>query len=240
MSKHSKWAKVKNFKGAVDAKRAAAFTKLARVITVAAREGGGDPNFNFKLRTAVELAQAGSMPKDNIERAIKRGTGGGEGENIEEVLYEGYGPGGAAVVVEALTSNRNRTSSNLKHILSVHGGNLGSAGSVIWMFVRKSVLRIESAKPLSESEELSLIDAGAEDIAADAEGIDVTGPIEALNRLREAAEKLGLKVVGAGLEWLPKETAAVADPDVRGKLEGLFEALDDDEDVNTIYYNVDI
>jgi len=240
MSKHSKWAKVKHQKGATDSKRAAVFTKLARVITVAAREGGGDTNFNFKLRTAVELAQAGSMPKENIERAIKRGIGGGEVENIEEVLYEGYGPGGAAVVVEALTSNRNRTSSNLKHILSVHGGNLGSAGSVIWMFARKSVLRVERSKPLGESEELALIDAGADDIAADSEGVDIMGPIEALNKLREAAEKLGLKVVGAGLEWLPKEIVAVADPEARGKLEGLFEALDDDEDVNTIYYNVDI
>ncbi|MFA6603860.1 MAG: YebC/PmpR family DNA-binding transcriptional regulator [Patescibacteria group bacterium] len=240
MSKHSKWAKVKHQKGTTDSKRAAVFTKLARVITVAAREGGSDPNFNFKLRTAIELAQAGSMPKDNIERAIKRGSGGAEGENIEEVTYEGYGPGGAAVVVEALTSNRNRTSSNIKHILSVHGGNLGSAGSVLWMFVRKSVLRIERAQPLGEAEELALIDAGAEDIAADAEGLDVTGPVEALNGLREAADKLGLKVVGAGLEWLPKEMLAVADPEAQAKLEGLFEALDDDEDVNNIYYNVDI
>lgn len=137
MSKHSKWSKVKNYKGAVDAKRSAVFTKLGRGITVASREGGGDPSFNFRLRTAIDLALAANMPKDNIERAVKKGTGEIAGEKIETVLYEGFGPGGVAVLVEALTDNRHRTSGNLKFIFSSHGGNLGGSGSVQWQFERK-------------------------------------------------------------------------------------------------------
>ena len=240
MSKHSKWAKVKNYKGVVDAKRAAVFTKLARAITVAAREGGGDQNFNFKLRTAVDQALSGNMPKDNIDRAIKRGTGEGDGERIEEAVYEGYGPGGAAVLVVALTGNRNRTSSSLKHIFSVHGGNLAGAGAVLWMFDKKGVIRIAADKPLGDAAQLALIDAGADDISFEEGEAAVTGPAESLAKLRQAALDLGLKVIYAGLEWLPKETLQAAGEPAREKLEELFEALDDDEDVNAIYSNTDV
>ncbi len=238
MSKHSKWAKVKNYKGVEDAKRAAAFTKLARAITVAAREGGGDAAFNFKLRTAIDQALAGNMPKDNIERAVRRGTGGEEGAMIEEAVYEGYGPGGAAVVVVALTDNRNRTSSNLKHVFSVNGGNLAGAGAVQWMFEKKGVVRIDRAEPLSDDLELTLIDAGAEDIGRDEGTVTVLAPVDALVRVRDAAEKGGLKVSYSGIEWVAKDEAPAPEPAVRGKLEGLLEALDDDDDVNAVYTNV--
>ena len=240
MSKHSKWAKVKNYKGVVDAKRAAVFTKLARVVTVAAREGGGDPNFNFKLRTAIEQAQAASMPKDNIERAIKKGTGEGGAELIEEVVYEGYGPGAAAIVVVTLTDNRNRTSSSIKHIFSVNGGNMGGAGAVQWMFEKKGVIRVEDAAALKEDVELGLIDAGAEDIRAEEGGLVIKTSVESLNKVRETAEKAGLKVSYGGIEWVAKEEAPAPAGAVREKLEKLLEELDDDEDVNAVYSNVNV
>lgn len=238
MSKHSKWAKVKNFKGAVDAKRAAAFTKVARVITVAAREGGGDPNFNFKLRTAIAQALAVNMPKDNIERAVKKGTGETESERIEEVVYEGYGPGGAAVLVVALSDNRNRTSSSLKHIFSVHGGNMGGAGSVQWMFQKKGVIRVEGQTALEEAIELDLIDAGAEDIRGEDGLLAITAPVEALAKVLAAVEKHGLKAESA-IEWLPKDSVPAPEAAVREKLAELLEALDDDEDVNAVFTNVE-
>jgi YebC/PmpR family DNA-binding regulatory protein len=238
MSKHSKWAKVKNYKGAVDAKRAAAFTKVARVITVAAREGGGDPNFNFKLRTAIDQALAVNMPKDNIERAIKKGTGESEAEKIEEVVYEGYGPGGAAILVVALTDNRNRTSSSLKHTFSVHNGNMAGAGAVSWMFQKKGLIRVEEKTSLDEATELAMIDAGAEDIAVEEGGLVVTTSVESLVKVREAAEKMGLKVAYGGIEWVAKDKVAAPAGEAGGTLDALLEALDDDDDVNAVYCNV--
>jgi len=238
MSKHSKWAKIKRAKGAADNKRAAVFTRLARAITVAAREGGGDTNFNFKLRTAVDNALAGNMPKDNVERAIKKGTGGGEEGKIETIMYEGYGSGGIAIMVEVLTDNRNRTSSNMKHIFSVHGGNMGGAGAVQWMFERKGIVRIEKEGMLNENEEMALIEAGAEDISSeDGETIVTTGPDGFLNA-KQTAETMGLKVVFAGNEWQPKDEPLSPDPETRGKVESLLDALDEDEDVNNIYSNL--
>lgn len=237
MSGHSKWSTIKHKKGAADAKRAAVFTKLAKVITVAAKDGA-DPDFNYRLRTAMDAALAANMTKDAIERAVKRGAGGGDSDQIEEVVYEGYGPGGVAVLVEALTDNRNRTSPNIKHIFSKHGGNLGGSGSVQWMFERQGVVRCEAAS-LPEETELALIDAGADDISAEDDALVVSGPVEKLQDLQKAAEGAGLKVSGAGLEWVAKETAAL-DESKRGQLEKLFEALDDDEDVQAIYYNVEL
>ncbi len=238
MSKHSHWAKVKRAKGAADVKKASQFTRLARAITVAAREGGGDPNFKFKLRTAIDNALAQSMPKDNVERAIKKGTGGGEEGKIETILYEGCGPGGIAVMVEVLTDNRNRTSSNMKHIFSVHGGNMGGAGAVQWMFERKGIVRIEKEGALDENQEMALIDAGAEDISSEeGETIVTTGPDDFL-KAKQAAEKLNLKVVFAGNEWQPKDEPMAPDPETREKVEDLLDALDEDEDVNNIYSNL--
>jgi YebC/PmpR family DNA-binding regulatory protein len=236
MSKHSKWAKVKHYKGAADAKRAAVFTRLARVITVAAREGGGDPNFNFKLRSAIDQALAANLPKDNVDRAVKKGTGEIASDRIEEVVYEGYGPGGVAVIIEALTDNRNRTSANIKHVFSLHGGNRAGSGAVQWMFERQGVVRLKPGKDADDEAQLALIDAGASDISKDEDGATVVAcPPETLARVREAAEKLGFTVASAGFEWNAKETTAVADPAARETLEGMFEALDEDEDVGAIY-----
>jgi YebC/PmpR family DNA-binding regulatory protein len=243
MSKHSKWSKVKHQKGGVDAKRAAVFTKMARLITVAARDGGGDPNFNFKLRTAVDRALEENMPKDNIDRAIKKGTGELASERIEEATYEGYAPGGLPVIVEALTDNRNRTSGNLKFVFSDNGGSFAATGAVQWMFERKGVVRLKTGK-ITEEQELGLIDAGADDMAVEdgdeenpAETAARTVP-ENLAHLREAAEKLGLVVDEAVLEWLPKEKAEAVAPEVMEKAAELFAALEDDEDVSGVFTNI--
>jgi YebC/PmpR family DNA-binding regulatory protein len=237
MSKHSKWSKVKHYKGAADAKRAAVFTKMARVITVAAREGGGDPNFNFKLRSAIDQALEANLPKDNIDRAIKKGTGEIASEQIETILYEGYAPGGVAVLVEALTDNRNRTSSNVKHAFSVHGGNMGGAGAVQWMFERKGVVRLKGGAPSGDAE-LALIDAGADDISAEDDAVAVTCAPDALAKVRAAAGSQKLAIASVGFEWNAKDQVDVADAGAKEELDALFEALDDDEDVSAIYSNL--
>lgn len=239
MSRHSKWSKIKHHKGPADVKRGAMFTKLAKNITVAAREGGGDPNFNFKLRMAVEQARAGNMPKDNVERAIKKGTGELAGEQIESVYYEGYGPGGVAVLVEALTDNRNRTAGSIKHAFSAHGGNLGSVGAVKWMFESKGVISIEQDKPLNETAELAMIDAGADDVVFADNEVIVTTASENLMKLKEAADKAGLKVVSAESEWIAKDKTPWPEGADREKLEEMLAILEDDEDVNAVYSNVE-
>lgn len=236
MSKHSRWSKVKHQKGPADAKKSATFTKMARVITVAAREGGGDPSFNFKLRSAIDQALGADLPKDNIERAIKKGTGEIASDRIEEIVYEGFGPGGVAILVEALTDNRNRTSSNLKHAFSLHGGNMAGANAVQWMFERKGAVRLKGGTP-SDAAELALIDAGAEDIAVDDAGVTVTCAPDAVAKIRDAAVHSGIAVADLGFEWIAKERAAEPDAETRERLEALMEALDDDEDVSAVYSN---
>lgn len=240
MSKHSHWAKVKRSKGAADVKRAAAFTRLARSITVAAREGGGDPSFNYKLRTAIDNALAENIPKENVERAIKKGVGGEDGMQIETVMYEGYAPGGAAVLVEVLTDNRNRTSANMKHHFSVHGGNMGGAGAVQWMFDKKGIVRFEKEGGLNEEQEqeLALIDAGAEDIESFEGETIVTSAPDAFLKIKAAVEKLGFKVVFTGTEWRPKEQGMELEGEALAKVEELLAALEDDEDVNAVYSNL--
>jgi len=236
MSGHSKWATIRHKKGAADAKRAALFTKLSKAITVAARDGG-DPEFNFSLRTAIDKALAGNMTKDRIDTAIKRGTGEIAGGVIEEVIYEGYGPGGSAVLIEALSDNRNRTSANIKHIFTKHGGNLGSQGSVQWMFERKGVVRASGKDELSDDDQLALMDAGVEDMTIE-EGVHViTSADTDLAKVRDAVEGLDLKVEDAGLEWIAKDEVE-ADEAAKGSLMKLLEALDEDEDANNIYTNV--
>jgi YebC/PmpR family DNA-binding regulatory protein len=238
MSGHSKWATIRHKKGAADAKRAALFTKLSKGITIAARDGG-DPEFNFALRTAIDKALAANMTKDKIDHAIKRGTGEIAGGVIEEVLYEAYGPGGVAVIIEALTDNRNRTSSNVKHILSKHGGSLAGSGSVQWMFERKGVVSASGKGSISDEEQLVLIDAGAEDINEEDGGFVISCAPTDLAKVRDAVESSGLKVEEFGLEWIAKEENDM-DESVRGLIEKLFDALDDDEDVNNIYTNVSL
>ncbi len=238
MSGHSKWATIRHKKGAADAKRAALFTKLSKTITVAAR-GGGDPEFNFALRTAIDKAYAGNMTKDRIETAIKRGTGEIDGGVIEEIIYEGFGPGGAAVLVEALSDNRNRTAANIKHAFTKHGGSLGAQGSVQWMFERKGVVRATGQDALSDENQLALMDAGAEDIIEE-DGVHViTSADTNLAKVRDAAESMGLKIEDAGLEWIAKDESEAGDS-TKGSLIKLFEALDDDEDVSNIYSNVSL
>ena len=240
MSGHSKWATTHRQKEVADAKRGAIFTRLANAITIAAKEGGGDLASNFKLRLAIDKAKEGNMPKDNIERAIKRGTGElGEGQ-IEEILYEGFGPAGTALLIETLTSNRNRTVANLKHSLTKYGGNLGGSGSVAWMFDRLGVIRIlnENLKDKNLEElELKLIDLNAKDFLKEPEGIVIYTDLIDLPKIKNEMEKLNLKVESAGNEYIPKSKADIQDPETKEKLEKLLDELEENEDVNNYYFN---
>lgn len=240
MSGHSKWATIKRSKGAADAKRSALFTKLARAITVAAREKGGDPEINFSLRLAIEKAKAANMPKDNIEKAIKRGTGELEGGMIEEIIYEGFGSGGIAIIIKCLTDNKNRTSQSMKHILSKYGGSLGGPNSVMWQFEQKGVIRIANenlANKNSEELELQIIDLGAQDIIKESDSWVIYTKIEDLQKVSKGIEALGIEVEYADLEYVPKEYTDVAET-TKEKTQKMFEALDDDEDVDDYYTNL--
>ena len=240
MSGHSKWATTKRAKFATDAKRAAIFTKLSKTITVAAKDKGGDPDTNFSLRLAIEKAKAANMPKDNIERAIKRGTGELEGATIEEIIYEGFGPGGTALVIKALTDNKNRTSQSMKHILSRYGGSLGDPNSVMWQFEQKGVIRIANEKLADknpEEIELQIIDLGAQDILKESDSWVIYTKIEDLQKVNKGIEALGIDVEYADLEYIAKEEATL-DQDAKEKNQKLFEALDEDEDVDDYYTNL--
>jgi len=241
VSGHSKWSSIKHKKGAADAKRGQLFSKLARAIIVAAREGGPDPDGNLALQNAIEKAREASMPKDNIERAIARGSGAGtEGESYEHVTYEGYGPGGVAVLVEALTDNRNRTASDVRHIFAKNDGNLGTAGGVAWQFDRKGLLLV-SADEVDE-EELTLVvaDAGAEDVELDGSTFQVTTAPEQLAAVRRALEDAEIACESAELTMVPKNTVQVEDEAAARKLLRLMDALEDNEDVQGVYANFDI
>jgi YebC/PmpR family DNA-binding regulatory protein len=236
---HSKWAQIKRKKGATDAKRGNLFTKLARAIQVAARDGGGDPAGNAALANAIQKAKEARMPKDNIERAIAKGTGAdSSGDAIEEVLYEGYGPGGVAILVDALTDNRNRTGSDVRHIFSKSGGNLGEPGSVAWQFEKKGTIVVD-AERFSEDDLMPAIEAGAEDISGD-EGVweIVTEPGD-LTAVREALEQAGIEIESAEIAMRPTTTVEVEEGDV-GKLMRLIEQLEEQDDVNAVHANFDV
>jgi len=238
MSGHSKWSTIKRAKGAADAKRAAIFTKLGRAITVAAKEKGGDPTTNFGLRLAMEKAKAANMPKDNIERAIKRGTGELQGEIIEEIYYEGFGPGGVAIVIKALTDNKNRTSQSIKHIFTKFGGSLGGPNAVMWQFEKKGVIRIANEKLSDQDElELKIIDLGAQDINKLSDSWVILTNVSDLQNVSKGIEDIGMEVEYADLEYVAKEFADV-DENIIEKNQKLFEALDDDEDVDDYYTNI--
>src|SRR3954454_9158848 len=225
MAGHSKWASIKHKKAATDAKRGAQFTKLARAIQVAAREGGGDPAGNAALATAVQKAKDARMPKDNIERAISKGTGAGtDADALESVLYEGYGPGGVAILIEAITDNRNRTGSEVRHLFTKSGGNLGEPGSVAWQFEKKGIVVVD-AERFSEDDLMPAIEAGAEDIADD-EGVweVVTAPGD-LTAVREALETAGVELQSAELTMRPS-TRVEVDESTAGKLMRLIEQLE--------------
>jgi YebC/PmpR family DNA-binding regulatory protein len=239
MSGHSKWASIKHKKAVVDQRRGAHFTKLARAIQVAAREGGGDPEMNATLANAVQKAKDARMPKDNIERAIAKGTGAGaDAEQIDSVVYEGYGPGGVAVLVEALTDNRNRTSSDVRHAFSKSGGNLGEPGSVAWVFEKKGIVVVD-AERYSEDDLMPAIEAGAEDISDD-EGVweVVTAPTE-LTPVREALEGAGVELQQAELTMRPTNRVEVAEGQV-AQLMRLLETLEDHDDVAAVHANFDV
>jgi YebC/PmpR family DNA-binding regulatory protein len=239
MAGHSKWASIKHRKKAVDAKRGQLFTKLTRAITVAAREGGGDPEGNPALALAIQKARDASMPKDNIERAIGKGAGAdSEAEAYESVVYEGYGPGGVAILVEALTDNRNRTGSEVRHLFSKSGGNLGEPGSVAWTFEKKGEIVVDGAR-YGEDELLAAIDAGAEDLALDGDVWEiVTGPSE-LAAVRETLEDVGVEVESAALVMRPTSRTPVEEAQV-GSLVRLIEALEDHDDVQAVHANFDV
>ena len=239
MAGHSKWAGIKHKKAIVDARRGKLFTKLARAITVAAKEGGGDPEGNPALGLAIQKAKDASMPKDNIERAIAKGTGeGADADALETVLYEGYGPGGVALLVEALTDNRNRTGSEVRHMFSKHGGNLGEPGSVAYLFDKKGVVVVDGER-YSEDDLMVAIDAGAEDIQQDADVFEVLCEPTDLTAVRTALEEAGIEIETAEVTQLPK-TRVPLDETGATKLLKLVEALEDQDDVDTVHANFDV
>ncbi|MCI0389758.1 MAG: YebC/PmpR family DNA-binding transcriptional regulator [Acidobacteria bacterium] len=240
MSGHSKWHTIKHKKGALDAKRGKLFTKWIKEITIAARSGGsGDPNQNPRLRKAVNDAKNGNMPNDTIDRAIKRGTGELEGVNYEEITYEGYGPGGVAVMVNATTDNRNRTVSELRHLFSKHSGNLGESGSVAWMFNKKGQIIVDSAlKSEDEMMEIAL-EAGAEDMQNDGESYQIlTAPEDFLSVL-DAIKGKGVEPISSEIAMIPQNTIKL-DGNHAAQMLKLYDALDDQEDVQSVYANFEI
>jgi YebC/PmpR family DNA-binding regulatory protein len=239
MSGHSKWASIKHKKAIVDARRGQQFTKLARAITVAAREGGGDPDANATLANAIQKARDASMPKDNIERAIAKGTGAGsDAAAFETVVYEGYGPGGVALLIEALTDNRNRTGSEVRHLLSKHGGNLGEPGSVSYLFNKRGVIVVD-ARRYSEDDLLVAIEAGAEDIVTDEDLYEILTEPANLAAVRAALEEAGIELESAELTQQPTTRVAVEE-DVAAKLLRLIDALEENDDVNAVHANFDV
>jgi YebC/PmpR family DNA-binding regulatory protein len=242
MSGHSKWSSIKHKKGAADAKRGKLFSKLSRAIIVAAREGGPDPEGNATLATAIQKARDNSMPKDNIERAIARGAGaGGDGDAAyETVTYEGYGPSGVAVFVEALTDNRNRTAAEVRHIFTKHEGNLGTSGSVAWLFERKGVVIVPAGIVDEDDLVMAAADAGAEDVELEGSSFQVTSPPDGLAAVREAFESAGVTYESAELTMLPKTTVAVENESSAKKLLHLMDALEENDDVQAVYANFDI
>ena len=239
MSGHSKWSAIKHKKAATDAKRGKQFTKLARAITVAAREGGGDPDGNPTLATAIQKARDFSMPKDNIQRAVDKGTGAGTaGDEIERTVYEGYGPGGVAILVEALTDNRNRSGSEIRHAFDKHGGSLGEPGSVDWIFEKRGVVLVD-AQRYGEDDLMVAIDAGAEDVSEDGDLLKVVSPAGDLAAVRSALEESGVAIESAELTMEPKSVVEVIEGDAR-PLMRLMEALDEHDDVDSVTANFDI
>jgi YebC/PmpR family DNA-binding regulatory protein len=241
LSGHSKWSSIKHKKGAADAKRGKLFSKLARGIMVAAKEGGGDPGNNLALQNAIEKARSYSMPKDNIDRAIAKGSGAGsDQEAFESIVYEGYGPEGVAVIVEALTDNRNRTASDVRHTFAKNGGNLGGSGAVAWQFERRGVVVVPADGVDEEELLLAAADGGAEDIELDGDVFQVTSAPESLAAVRTAVEAAGFTVDSAELQMVPKTTVAVEDEVTARQVMRLIDELEDNDDVQDVYANFDI
>jgi YebC/PmpR family DNA-binding regulatory protein len=239
MAGHSKWKQIKHYKAAADAKRGALFTKLIREITMAAKQGGGDPAGNPRLRTAIEAARAASMPKDNIERAVRKGTGELEGVEYTEVTYEGYGPAGVAIMVEAVTDNPNRTVAEVRHKFSRGGGTLGAANSVAWMFDRKGELTIEASRVEEDALIEAALDAGADDVRREEDVFVVTSEPTAFHSVKTALEGRRIPVAEAELAFVPKNTVRVEGKDAEAVLK-LIESLEELDDVQKVHANFDI
>ena len=241
MSGHSKWSSIKHKKGAADAKRGKLFSKLSRAIIVAAKEGGGDPSGNLALQNAIEKAKSYSMPKENIDRAIAKGSGAdADASAFETVVYEGYGPSGVAVIVEALTDNRNRTASEVRHTFAKNDGNLGGSGAVAWLFERRGIVIVDGEGVEEDELMLAAAEGGAEDVELDGSSFQVTCAPEDLSAVRSAVEAAGFTADSAELTMVPKTTVEVADENEAKKILRLIDQLEDNDDVQDVYANFDI
>lgn len=226
-------------KNKMDSKRSASFTKHARSITVAAREGGGLPEYNATLKLAIDKAKSDNMPNDNIERAIKKGVGGGEGENFEHITYEGYGPGGIAMIIEVLTDNKNRAAGNVRYYLDRNGGNLGTAGCVSFMFERKGLILIAADDQLNEDQLMeTALEAGAEDFVSEEDGYEILTAPEDFPAVRQALEEANYQFVSADITMLPNMYTAIDDPSIQKAMDKLLDAFEDDDDVQNVYTNL--
>jgi len=239
VSGHSKWAGIKHKKAIVDAKRGQAFTRASREITIAAKEGGGDVDGNFRLRLAIQKAREVNMPADRIQAAIDRGTGAAKGESLEELRYEGYGPAGVAIMVDVMTDNRNRTGPAIRHAFSKHGGSLGETNSVGWMFERKGVIAIRAGERDPEEIGLAAIEAGAEDVQVDGRTVEVTTDPAGFEAVRRAVEAAGVEIENAELTMQPTQMVPVGEDKAAAVLR-LLEALEEEDDVQQVYANFDI
>ncbi len=240
MSGHSKWSTIKRKKGANDAKRGKIFTKLIKEITVAARQGGGDPEGNPRLRSAIAAAKTENMPKDNIARAIDKGTGGLEGDSYDEILYEGYGPGGVAVLVECMTDNRNRTVADVRHFFAKSNGNLGENGCVAWMFDKKGQILVDKSTISEEDLMDKAIEAGAEDVIEEENEFQVLIGLEEFNDVRDSLEEQGVSFLEASITMIPQNVVEVTDEKIAVSLLKLLENLEDHDDVQNVHANFDI
>jgi YebC/PmpR family DNA-binding regulatory protein len=241
VSGHSKWSSIKHKKGAADAKRGKLFSKLSRAIIVAAKEGGPDPAGNLALQNAIEKARSYSMPKDNIERAIARGSGtDADAQAFETVVYEGYGPGGVAVIVEALTDNRNRTASEVRHAFDKNDGNLGTSGAVAWLFERRAIVLVSAGGVDEDELTLTAAEGGADDVLLDGSTYEIVAAPEALTSVREALEAGGFTVESAELAMAPKTTVEIAEESTAKKIVRLIDQLEESDDVQEVYANFDI
>jgi len=240
MSGHSKWSTIKHKKGKVDALRSKATSKIGREITVAARMGGADPTGNMRLKLALQKAKENNVPKDNIQRAIQKGVGALEGSNYEELVYEGYGPAGVAVIVEVMTDNRNRTAADVRHLFSKYGGNLGETGCVSWIFNKKGLFVIDEIKSLNEEEVMMLaLEAGAEDFKAEDDEFEIVAASEDFSQVQEALLSNNIKTSVAEITMIPSTTVALVGDDAT-KMMKLMDALEDHDDVQEVYANFDI
>jgi len=241
VSGHSKWSSIKHKKGAADAKRGKLFSKLSRAIIVAAKEGGPDPAGNLALQNAIEKARSYSMPKDNIERAIARGSGAdSDAQAFETVVYEGYGPNGVAILVEALTDNRNRTAADVRAAFAKHDGNLGGSGAVAWLFERRGVILVDADRFDEDDVTLAAAEGGADDVELDGSSFSVTSSAESLSAVRQALEDAGIEVDSAELTMVPKTTVELDDESAAKKTLRLIDALEESDDVQEVYSNFDI